>query len=74
MRGDGMGGDGGMRGDGVRTNAAWWYLDRHLGLDTADALCIVGDEGELTYRQLHELVCRTARVLDEAGLAQAIAS
>lgn len=58
-----------MSGDGMRTNAAWWYLDRHLGLDTADALCIVDDEDELTYRQLHELVCRTARVLTEAGVA-----
>lgn len=58
-----------MRGDSVQTNAVWWYLDRHLTLDTADALCIVSDEQELTYRQLHDLVCRTARVFTEVGIA-----
>ncbi|MFG2723189.1 benzoate-CoA ligase family protein [Streptomyces sp. NPDC048416] len=57
-----------MRGDSVRTNAAWWYLDRHLTLDTADALCVIDDHGELTYRQLHALVCRMARVFTQAGI------
>lgn len=47
-------------------NAGWWYLDRHLEQDTADALCLITEEGELTYRELHRRVCRVARVLSEA--------
>ncbi|QKW07486.1 AMP-binding protein [Streptomyces sp. NA04227] len=49
-------------------NAALWYLDRHLGLDTADAVALITEEGELTYRQLHERVCKAARVLADSGL------
>ncbi|MYU21284.1 AMP-binding protein [Streptomyces sp. SID8352] len=49
-------------------NAGWWYLDRHLGLDTADAVCLISEEGELTYRELHGRVCRFARVLAEGGV------
>lgn len=58
-----------MSVDNPQANAAWWYLDRHLDLDTADALCLISEEGELTYQQLHERVCRTARVLTRGGLA-----
>ncbi|MEV7417378.1 benzoate-CoA ligase family protein [Streptomyces sp. NPDC089919] len=53
----------------VRTNAGWWYLDRHLEQDTADRLCLIDGEEELTYRQVHDRVCRTARVLAEGGIA-----
>lgn len=50
------------------SNAAWWYLHRHLTQDTADAVALIGEEGELTYRGLHARVCRTARVLAEASV------
>ncbi|MCZ7434186.1 benzoate-CoA ligase family protein [Streptomyces sp. WMMC1477] len=50
------------------TNAAWWYLDRHVDEDTADALCLISEEGELTYRGLAERVRRAARVLTEASV------
>lgn len=52
----------------ARTNAGWWYLDRHLDDDTADAVCLIADDEQLTYRQLHERVCRAARVFTAAGL------
>lgn len=50
-------------------NAAWWYLDRHLSLNTADALCLIVDDEELTYRQLHGRVGQAARVLAGSGVA-----
>lgn len=53
----------------VASNAGWWYLDRHLAEDTADALCLISDEGELTYRELQEQVCRVARILTEASVS-----
>lgn len=49
-------------------NAGRWYLDRHLSLDTADAVCLISEEGSLTYRQLHQHVCQVARVLTEGGV------
>ncbi|MGW1282161.1 benzoate-CoA ligase family protein [Streptomyces sp. NPDC002586] len=52
----------------VETNAAWWYLDRHLAQDTANALCLISEEAELTYRQVGERVGRVARVLADAGI------
>ncbi|MET9496584.1 benzoate-CoA ligase family protein [Streptomyces sp. NPDC006552] len=60
-----------MTGDARRTveaNAGWWYLDRHLGGETADAVCLIAGDERLTYRQLHERVCRAARVFTGAGL------
>lgn len=50
-------------------NAAWWYLDRHLNANTADAVCLIADDEELTYRQLHARVGRAARVLADSGVA-----
>ncbi|MEK8142772.1 AMP-binding protein [Streptomyces sp. M10(2022)] len=49
-------------------NAGWWYLDRHLNLDTADAVCLISEEDELTYRQMHRQVCQVARLLSEGGV------
>lgn len=53
---------------GAATNAAWWYLDRHVAGETAEAVCLISEEGELTYRQLHERVRRAARILTEASV------
>ncbi|MFI6645236.1 benzoate-CoA ligase family protein [Streptomyces sp. NPDC050504] len=54
-------------------NAAGRYLDRHVegpgAAATADAPALVSEEGELTYRQLYERVCRVARVLVGSGIA-----
>ncbi|GHE12683.1 benzoate-CoA ligase family protein [Streptomyces alanosinicus] len=53
----------------VERNAGWWYLDRHLSGAGADALCLLCGDEQLTYRQLHALVCRVARVFTAAGIA-----
>lgn len=49
-------------------NAVWWYLDRHLDGAQADATCLISDGDTRTYRELHDLTCRMARVLTEAPI------
>ncbi|MEV2214939.1 benzoate-CoA ligase family protein [Streptomyces sp. NPDC050997] len=56
-----------MNTQDMAVNAAWWYLDRHLSDDAGDRVCLVTEESELTYRQLHARVCGTAGALAEAG-------
>ncbi|WP_263170935.1 acyl-CoA synthetase [Streptomyces sp. SCSIO ZS0520] len=50
-------------------NAVRWYLDRHLDGPGADAPCLLSEQEEFSYRALHALVCRTARVLTDGGVA-----
>ncbi len=51
------------------SNAAWWYLDRHLATGRADADCLISDDDTRTYRELHDLTCRIAGVFAEAPVA-----
>ncbi len=49
-------------------NACEYLLDRRLAAADADRTALTGPAGELTYGQLHDLVCRTATGLRAAGL------
>jgi acetyl-CoA synthetase len=59
--------------EGGRTNITYNCLDRHLAT-RGDQVAILwegnepGEEGRLTYRQLHEQVCRFANVLKSRGV------
>ncbi len=58
---------------GGKTNITYNCLDRHLG-DRGDQVAIIwegnepGEDGTLTYKQLHEQVCRFANVLKSRGV------
>ncbi|WDP93396.1 MAG: acetate--CoA ligase [Desulfobacter sp.] len=60
---------------GGRTNMAYNCLDRHLE-SRADQTAIiwegndVGEDGEITYRHLHEAVCRFANALKSKGVSK----
>jgi acetyl-CoA synthetase len=57
-------------------NAAYNCLDRHLGTPTANKVAILwqgepdGDVAKITYKQLHQEVCKLANVLLAKGLKQ----
>ena len=59
--------------DGGRTSIVYNCLDRHLGT-RGDQVAIIwegnepGEDGTLTYRELHEQVCRFANVLKSRGV------
>ncbi len=60
---------------GGKTNASYNCLDRHLGTPREEKTAIIwegepGDQRTLTYRQLHEEVCRFANVLKQQGITQ----
>jgi benzoate-CoA ligase family protein len=49
-------------------NACEYLLDRRLAAGDADRTALTGPAGDLTYGQLHDLVCRTAAGLRGLGL------
>ena len=58
---------------GGKTNVAYNCIDAHLGTDRKDKTAILwegepGDQRTLTYRELHEEVCRFANVLKQLGI------
>ena len=53
-----------------RFNVAEYFVDRHLEEGRGDDLAILCDEGQLTYRQIGELVNRAANALGELGVGQ----
>ncbi len=59
--------------DGAELNVSWNCLDRHLA-SRGDQVAIIhegdepGTDSRLTYRQLHEQVCRLANVLKSRGV------
>ncbi len=58
---------------GGKTNVAYNCIDAHLGTEREDKTAILwegepGDQRTLTYRQLHEEVCRFANVLKQLGI------
>jgi acetyl-CoA synthetase len=59
--------------EGARLNVAWNCLDRHLA-KRADQTAIIwegdepGTDAKLTYRELHQRVCRFANVLKAQGV------
>jgi acetyl-CoA synthetase len=60
---------------GGKTNVSYNCLDIHLETSKADQPAIIwegepGDELTLTYRQLHEQVCKFANVLKQLGVEQ----
>jgi acetyl-CoA synthetase len=60
---------------GGQTNIAYNCLDKNLSTERADKTAIIwegepGDETSLTYRQLHEQVCKFANVLKTLGIQE----
>jgi acetyl-CoA synthetase len=60
---------------GGQTNISYNCLDKHLAGPRADKTAILwegepGDETRLTYRQLHEQVCKFANVLKKLGIRE----
>jgi benzoate-CoA ligase family protein len=53
---------------GGNANAVAWYLDRHVERSRADTPCLISDEEHVTYRALHDRVCRTAGLFAEGGV------
>ncbi len=58
---------------GGKTNVAYNCIDAHLDTERADKTAILwegepGDQRTLTYRELHEEVCRFANVLKQLGI------
>lgn len=59
--------------EGAKTNITYNCLDRHLD-SRGDQVALIwegnepGEDGTLTYRQLHEQVCRCANVLKSRGV------
>ena len=65
--------------EGATTNITYNCIDRHLA-SRGDQTAIIwegnepGEDAKLTYRELHEQVCKFANVLKSRGVKKATAS